>query len=237
MTTSGATDVKPLSAWLILVKPLVRDQLTLEVGMRVSSAVRLLRTRAPPDVMVFCGGGLGEPPASAERRKPTPSVLSSAALAYHIFRTAAEAQGWDVSRVRFIVEEHSGAREGALSASIALRSKLRSAQRMRATAAIHRAAASPSPPPPIEVTVISTGHHLQRLRDIDTLTPRQSCLGPLHDLSASISCQPAPDPYSFSADADERRQRRHVRLADKLAVLLVNLQGLETHTEFLCAGE
>lgn len=120
MRTPGNT----VSAWLLFGKAPIRDQMTLELAVRVSAMVRLLATRGPPDMICFCGGeadGLLSPTPI-----PAPSdPLNSASLCYHYFVTAAEAQRIDISGVRFIVENHREAREGVLATAIALRARVR----------------------------------------------------------------------------------------------------------------
>ena len=55
-----------LTAWVILGKRAVRDQLTLEQAARVHAAVRLLALGGErPDFVVFCGGELADGTATA----------------------------------------------------------------------------------------------------------------------------------------------------------------------------
>ena len=47
-----------LVAWMILGKPAIRDQMSLVLGARVSSAVRILAGGERPHLVCFCGGEL-----------------------------------------------------------------------------------------------------------------------------------------------------------------------------------
>ena len=85
-------------AWIVLCKPTIRDQLSLEQAARVHAALRRLREGERPQVICFCGGGLLAPPSSSDA--PPRSRLSAPAVAYHFFRSAAEAQAVEVKSVR-----------------------------------------------------------------------------------------------------------------------------------------
>jgi hypothetical protein len=228
-------------AWLILGKPSIRDQMTLELGARISAAVgTLAASEHPPDIVCFCGGeadGMGGTGAAAAASP----VVSSAALAYHYFRAAAEALRIDTEPVRFIIEPHAEAREGVLSVAIALRARLReeaAAQRARIGGAdgggtAGGGARSVGPgvaPPAIRVVVFSTDHQVGRLRDIEALTPRHSPLTTLRDLPSDVCFVHVPAPYAYATDRSAKRQARHVRLAAQLPVLLANLRVVAEKT-------
>ena len=256
-----STEERPATAttraWLLLCKDAMSDQLSLELAMRVSTAMRLLASRGAPDILTFCGdadvctppGGAtrataSETPPSAESAGDDASPagrLCSASLCYHYFRSAASAQSLDVSSTRFIIEERKGAREGVLASVVAIRK----AQRQAAATKLHRASKATNSsrvsgsdgdggdaPPSVEFTVITTDHLLHRLSDIEALTPGQSLLAPVRELDAAVRFVPAASPYTYSPCADAKRQAQHMRLRGQLHVVLVNLRGVEAHTDF-----
>jgi hypothetical protein len=184
-----------LIAWMVLGKPTVRDQMSLEMGSRVGAAVRLLAKGERPDVVCFCGGKL-DPIQTAAERAHVPPVTSSQ-LAYSFFRNAAEMLGDELEGVKFIVEPRACTRDGVLATTIALRQKVlaldeqrdkeRQAQRARAQAAQARAQAPPpayggqipylglpderDEPPRVLVRLFSTDHHLFRIQEMEALIP------------------------------------------------------------------
>ena len=118
-------------AWVIPSKPAVRDQLTLEQAARVHAAIRMLRAgEEVPAVMCFCGGDLaGGTARAASSTLGSDAALrvSPAALAYSFFRAVAEAQGVDVSRMSFVVEQRStSVHDGMASTALACRNRRRS---------------------------------------------------------------------------------------------------------------
>ena len=225
-----------MNAWVVLGKPPIREQMSLELAVRVSATARLLAsTSTPPDVICFCGGeadGMMSHNAAKEQSAPgralIPGRLSSAHLSYHYFLTACEALSLDTSNIHFILEPHQEVREGVLSTAIALRARQRqhiSSQRERSDTRVITEA-------PINVRLLSTDHLLHRLSDMDGLTPQHSPLLPLRDLHADISFEPTASPFAYSTDADAKRQARYLRLAGQLTVLLTNLRGVEACTDF-----
>jgi len=156
--------------------------------------------------------------------------VSSSGLAYSFFRTAAEAQslGAETASVRFVVEPRSAkTRDGVLATAIAVRELIR--QGLPTSGGGDGSGA----PPPVFVRVVSTDHLLQRLSDIEELTPVESPLRPLRDLGADIAYEHVSDPYSYSACPDAKRQARHVRLSEQLCAVLANLRGVAASTDLL----
>jgi hypothetical protein len=252
----GSDKNSSIIVWMCLGKPLIRDQLSLELGTRVGKVVRLLAAaHEQPNAICFCGGEIDSGPMTAAASAQP--LVSSAPLAYSFFRTAAEAQalGSCLTDVRFIVEPRSPkVRDGVLAAAMQIRQTLR--ERSEATARAASAAASAASaagadggaaaaaaaavkskasPPSILVRLVATDHTLQRLVDIENLTPRDSPLRPLRDLGAQIAYEHVADPYSYSRSVDAKRQARHVRLSEQLCVTLANLRGVEASTDLLHA--
>jgi hypothetical protein len=252
----GSDKNSSIVVWVCLGKPLIRDQLSLELGTRVGKVVRLLAAaHEQPNAICFCGGEIDSGPMTAAASAQP--LVSSAPLAYSFFRTAAEAQalGSCLTDVRFIVEPRSPkVRDGVLAAAMQIRQTLR--ERSEATARAASAAASAAsaagadggaaaaaaaavkskaPTPLILVRLVATDHTLQRLVDIENLTPRDSPLRPLRDLGAQIAYEHVADPYSYSRSVDAKRQARHVRLSEQLCVTLANLRGVEASTDLLHA--
>ena len=143
---------------------------------RVHAAIRMLRAGAElPAVVCFCGGDLAG--GTLSTTGPGAALhVSPAALAYNFFRAAAEAQGVDVSRVSFIVEQRStGVLDGVVSTALACRNRRRSPSAAGGAGAA-RSGSSDLPAGPLLVRLFSTDHHLQRLQDVDSLMPRLSAL-------------------------------------------------------------
>lgn len=257
-----------IDAWLVLCKPTIRDQITVELAARLSAVVQLLveSEGSLPDIICLCGNDLDgkEPPmgsspssppvlggeggewVSMRERGAVGGASSAATLAYHVLRSAAEAQRIDLSPVSFLIVPHAEAREGVLSTAIAVRGRLREATAQRAAAAAsggggwsEPTAIAPQalpprlPPPGVRVKLISTDHHVHNIIDIDELIPRHSLLAPLRDLNAHVTFERASDPHFISANPDARRQARYVRLAEQLSAVRANLRGVEANTDFL----
>ena len=252
----GGDKSNSIIVWVCLGKPLIRDQLSLELGTRVGKVVRLLAAaHEQPNAICFCGGEIDSGPMTAAASAQP--LVSSAPLAYSFFRTAVEAQalGSCLTDVRFIVEPRSPkVRDGVLAAAMQIRQTLRERNEVSARAASAAASAasaagsdcgaaaaaaaavnSKAPPPSVHVTLVATDHTLQRLVDIENLTPRDSPLRPLRDLGAQITFEHVADPYSYSRSVDAKRQARHVRLSEQLCVTLANLRGVEASTDLLHA--
>jgi hypothetical protein len=250
--TAAPTDT--LDAWIILCKPTIRDQLTLELGARLSATVQLLAACGPhslPDIICLCGNDLDGKEATAVAAAATAGAVggagreafsgsaSAATLSYHFLRSAAEARGIDLSGVTCLIEPHAEAREGVLSTTIALRARAREAMAARASAAASATAdaaanaAARRPPPRANVKVISTDHQVHLICDIDALTPRHSLLAPLRDINAVVSFERAPDPFVGGRSQDARRRARYIRLAEQLSAVRANLRGVEAKTDFL----
>ena len=89
--------------------------------------------------------------------------------------------------------------------------------------------------PSIHLRSFSTDHHLQRLLDLEELTPRNSPLRRLHELRVppTITYEYVSDPYSASSCAARRRQSRLVRLGERLQVVLANLRGVSDRADML----
>ena len=234
-------------AWLVVCKPPVRDQVTVEVAARVDRVLRLLQAGGEmPSFVQFCGGELADrlspahptfghqmTTADTEPLVPRPrarSLLGGPALGYALFRMCAEARGIDVSGISFLVEERSSEslRDGLASLTLALRRGSGPPFR-RGASSPPREGASP-PTTPLLVRIFSAEHHLQQLRDIDTLLPRLSLLRPVHALGSDVELVPVA--VALSNDAGVSRRARLARLADQLQLLRVNRGGIERSGEF-----
>jgi len=215
-------NVPALVAWIVFCKDPVRDQLSLETATRVGASVRLLSScKERPDIVCFCGGGLEGGPDGFGRRSR--GIVGSSALAFSLFRMGAEAQAADISRVKLVVEGLPKARDGVLATAVSLRESIRLRCGRLGQRAIDGAAVDS---PPIRVRMISTDSHLQRLADMEELSPRHSPLRPLHDLSVEIAYEHVANPLARDAKADTARQARHIRQSEHIAVVLLNLKGV-----------
>lgn len=237
-----------LIAWVIPGKRSVRDQLTLEQAARVHAAVRMLqRSDERPTVICFCGGDLAGGWASPFASPTTSNAgleaskhVSAAALAYGFFRAAVEAQGISVEGISFIVEQRStGVHDGIIFTAQACRT-LRQSKGVAGASGVATGGGRRGGDPrgdglqgPLLVRLFSTDHHLQRLHDIDTLTPRQSALQPLRELRARVEYSYVSYPYGSAVEPNTARRATRAMLASELQVLQLNLRGMLEDAEFL----
>jgi len=225
----AAAPASTLTAWVILGKCSVRDQLTLEQAARVHAAVRLLKTGMErPAVLVFCGGDLADARMAMSSTGQPELYTAPAALAYGFFRSAAEAQGIELDGIQFVVDQRStGAHDGIASAAMALQKAHRERMQHVAAAGAERREL------PVLVRLFSTDHHLQRLHDVELLSPRQSTLQPLRALRARIEYTHATYPYAFAYNDGTTRRARAAAFADELQVVQLNVEGMLDSGELL----
>ena len=164
------------AAWVVVCKPLVRGQMTLEHAARVHAAVRMLSNGQTevPSIICFCGGELMEC-VGVDR-------WLAASAGYSFFCAAAEAQGVDLSSTTLIVETQTAMlADGLLEAAVKLRG---------AAAEIARAGGGGGVDgghgggggggrggmvlAPMLMRLFWTDHKLQRLRDIESLSPSRA---------------------------------------------------------------
>lgn len=245
----AAAPASTLTGWVILGKCSVRDQLTLEQAARVHAAVRLLKTGVErPSVLVFCGGDLADVGWAMSSTAQPELHTAPAALAYGFFRSAAEAQGIDLDGITFVVDQRStGAHDGITSAAIALQKALGERRQQHG----EEAAGAERRELPVLVRLFSTDHHLQRLHDVELLTPRQSTLQPLRALRARIEYTHASYPWrtpswlvsthgarhrvldAFARHDGTTRRARAAVFADELQVVQLNVEGMLDSAEQL----
>lgn len=184
---------------VIFSKILTYEQITIEFERRVSTILTHIKNQKfKPDIIAFVGG----------HKKP--NKLSGAIAGYIYFRYLSAEAKIDLSGLEFLVEEAGNDTQENLV------SLLRSLQQKYGNEAVSKC----------HFTLISSDYHLIRIAEIYKLSRRQSILTPLFKVGATWTFLFAAYPFCVSPDPTLAFLGRIRVLANDLAIVLVNLNGL-----------
>jgi hypothetical protein len=184
---------------VVFCKPLIKDMITIEFERRVSILLsQIKKDKLRPDTIAFVGGNDNK------------NSISGAKAGYIYFRRLSLEAKLDLSGFEFIIEQEvSSFRDNLDNLLITLEKKY-------GKEAISRC----------HFTLISSDYHLIRIAEIFKLSRRQSILFPLVKINATWTYLFAAYPFCVSPDPTLAFLGRIRVLANDLAIVLVNLNGL-----------
>jgi len=184
---------------VVFSKLLTQDQITVEFERRVSTILTQIKYRKfKPDVIAFIGGHRNQ------------THLSGAIAGYIYFRHISQQSNIDIAGIDFIIEETTHNTQENL---ICLIKTLKKKYGEEAVSKCH-------------FTLVSSDYHLIRIAEIYKLSRRQSLLTPLNKVGATWTYLFAAYPFCVSPDPTLAFLGRIRVLANDLAIVLVNLNGL-----------
>jgi hypothetical protein len=184
---------------VIFCKPLVKNMITIEFGRRVSILLsQIKKDKLRPDIIAFVGGN--------ENKKNIPGAKAG----YIYFRRLSAEAKLDLSGFEFIIEQE------VTSFRNNLHNLLITLEKKYGKEVISRC----------HFTLISSDYHLIRIAEIFKLSRRQSILFPLVKINATWTYLFAAYPFCVSPDPRLAFLGRIRVLANDLAIVLVNLNGL-----------
>jgi len=184
---------------VVFCKPLIGEMITIEFGRRVSILVsQLKKDKLRPDVVAFVGGNDNK------------NKISGAKAGYIYFRRLSTEANLDLSGFEFIIEQE------VTSFRDNLNNLLLTLEKKYGKEAISRC----------HFTLISSDYHLIRIAEVFKLSRRQSILFPLVKISSTWTYLFATYPFCVSPDPTLAFLGRIRVLANDLAIVLVNLNGL-----------
>jgi hypothetical protein len=191
---------------VVFCKPLIRDMITVEFGRRVSILLsQIKKDKIRPDTIAFVGGNDNK------------NSISGAKAGYIYFRRLSSEAKIDLNGFEFIIEQEvTSFRDNLNNLLITLEKKY-------GKEAISRC----------HFTLISSDYHLIRIAEIFKLSRRQSILFPLVKISATWTYLFAAYPFCVSPDPTLAFLGRIRVLANDLAIVLVNLNGLIKFNDLL----
>jgi hypothetical protein len=184
---------------VVFCKPLIKDMITIEFERRISILLsQIKKDKLRPDTIAFVGGNDNK------------NNISGAKAGYIYFRRLCSEAKLDLSGFEFIIEQEvSSFRDNLDNLLVTLEKKY-------GREAISRC----------HFTLISSDYHLIRIAEIFKLSRRQSILFPLVKISATWTYLFAAYPFCVSPDPTLAFLGRIRVLANDLAIVLVNLNGL-----------
>jgi hypothetical protein len=184
---------------VVFCKPLIKDMITIEFERRVSILLsQIKKDKLRPDTIAFVGGNDNK------------NSISGAKAGYIYFRRLSSEAKLDLSDFEFIIEQEvSSFRDNLDNLLITLEKKY-------GKEVISRC----------HFTLISSDYHLIRIAEIFKLSRRQSILFPLVKINATWTYLFAAYPFCVSPDPTLAFLGRIRVLANDLAIVLVNLNGL-----------
>lgn len=184
---------------VVFCKPLVRNMITIEFGRRVSVLLsQLKKDKLRPDVIAFVGGNDDK------------NNISGAKAGYIYFRRLSAEAKFDLSGFEFILEQEVTSFRGNLN------NLLDTLGKKYGKEAISRC----------HFSLISSDYHLIRIAEIFKLSRKRSILFPLVKINATWTYLFAAYPFCVSPDPNLAFLGRVRVLANDLAIVLVNLNGL-----------
>ncbi|AFP65619.1 hypothetical protein CMESO_474 (nucleomorph) [Chroomonas mesostigmatica CCMP1168] len=184
---------------VIFSKILTQNQITVEFERRVITVLTQLKNQKfKPDIIAFIGG----------HKKS--NKISGAKAGYIYFRYIASEAKVDLGGLDFIIEETTQSTQKNLI------NLLKSLQKKYGDEAVSKC----------HFTLISSDYHLIRIAEIYKLSRRQSLLTPLDEVGATWTYLFAAYPFCVSPDPTLAFLGRIRVLANDLAIVLVNLNGL-----------
>jgi len=184
---------------VIFCKPLIGDMITVEFGRRISILLsQIKKDKLRPDIIAFVGGNDDK------------NNISGAKAGYIYFRHLALEADLDLSGFEFVIEQEiTSFRNNLNNLLVTLEKKYGK----EAISQCH-------------FTLISSDYHLIRIAEIFKLSRRQSILFPLVKINATWTYLFAAYPFCVSPDPTLAFLGRIRVLANDLAIVLVNLNGL-----------
>lgn len=191
---------------VVFCKPLIRDMITIEFGRRVGILLsQIKKDKIRPDTIAFVGGNDNK------------NSISGAKAGYIYFRRLSSEAKIDLNGFEFIIEQEvTSFRDNLNNLLITLEKKY-------GKEVISRC----------HFTLISSDYHLIRIAEIFKLSRRQSILFPLVKISATWTYLFAAYPFCVSPDPTLAFLGRIRVLANDLAIVLVNLNGLIKFNDLL----
>ena len=191
---------------VVFCKPLIRDMITVEFGRRVSILLsQIKKDKLRPDTIAFVGGN------------DTRNKVSGAKAGYIYFRRLSSEARLDLNGFEFIIEQEvTSFRDNLNNLFVTLEKKY-------GKEAVSRC----------HFTLISSDYHLIRIAEIYKLSRRQSILFPLFKIGATWTYLFAAYPFCVSPDPTLAFLGRIRALANDLAIVLVNLNGLIKFNDLL----
>ena len=184
---------------VIFCKPLIEDMITIEFGRRISILLsQIKKDKLRPDIIAFVGGNDNK------------NNISGAKAGYIYFRHLSLEANLDLSGFEFVIEQEiTSFRNNLDNLLVTLEKKYGK----EAISQCH-------------FTLISSDYHLIRIAEIFKLSRRQSILFPLVKINATWTYLFAAYPFCVSPDPTLAFLGRIRVLANDLAIVLVNLNGL-----------
>ena len=184
---------------VVFCKPLIGEMITIEFGRRVSILLsQIKKDKLRPDVIAFVGGNDNK------------NRISGAKAGYIYFRRLSTEANLELSGFEFIIEQEITSFKDNLSNLILTLEKKYGKEGISKC----------------HFTLISSDYHLIRIAEIFKLSRRQSILFPLIKISSTWTYLFATYPFCVSPDPTLAFLGRIRVLANDLAIVLVNLNGL-----------